>query len=132
MDRLALPIDYGKWVMFAHGQLCLKDELYRFKNNYEMVLMHKEVLRKDIREGHIRDIPKSNETMFQHTSEFKRHSNQAYTISHVTTNYLGRTEFLVFWFHSRDNIVHVYEFLNEHKIISTWEELVGFVNECVS
>ena len=131
MDRLIWPIDYGKWVMFAHGQLCLKNELDDFKKGYETTLMHKEVLRKDVRESYLRNVPQTNNTLFQHSSEFKRHSNQVYTISHVSTNCYGKTEFLVFWFHARDSLVDIYEFLIANKTITTWEELAMFVNECV-
>ena len=117
-------LNFGKWIMFTNGQLCLRNE----QDLFNVTQYRGTVLRSETSETYLNH--HKNSRKYFYTSEFKRYSNDIYCIKHLSTDSRGFTQTVTFWFTSTDKLVDVYECLDMYGFVETWIQLVEFVKEC--
>lgn len=123
---MSWPMNFGKWVMFTHGQLGLHEDLAYFNDLPDT--NRGNTLRTQKKEVYLNS--HKNAKKYFCYSELKRYRSNVYSITHLSTDTRGTTQTLTFWFKSLSELVDIYECIDKYVFVDTYIELIEFVKEC--
>lgn len=123
-------MEFDKWVMFNHGEVCLKDEHYLF-GNQEYPGRPKKVLRSDSGEGYVEWEPHTSQNWYKYSMEFREYADNKHAVVALCTDIRGQTRTLTLWMSTKRRLADAHELVSQEKLIPIWEKLIGFMYECI-
>lgn len=122
-------ITFENWVMFKHGEVCLREEEDFMRNNERRL---KKVLRYEDGEGYVDWDPPSNQNWVKYFMEFRQYTDGMHMVHAVCTDVRGQTSTLSIWMTSKQKLSNAHELISHNKLIPIWEKVIGFMKECTT